>query len=73
MATVTVYTGPACPQCNATKRALGKAGIEFNEIEITDELRARFRAAGFRSMPVVTTPDVSWSGFRPDMIERLVP
>ena len=32
---VTVYTKPSCVQCNATYRALDKAGIEYNKIDIT--------------------------------------
>ena len=29
------------------------------------------RAQGFRQLPVVVAGDTSWSGFRPDMINRL--
>ena len=31
------------------------------------------RAQGFRQLPVVIAGDLSWSGFRPDMINRLHP
>ena len=30
-------------------------------------------AQGFRQLPVVIAGDLSWSGFRPDMINRLHP
>jgi len=29
------------------------------------------RARGFRQLPVVIAGETSWSGFRPDMINRL--
>ena len=27
---ITVYTKPACVQCNATKKALDRAGLEYD-------------------------------------------
>ena len=38
---VTVYTKPACVQCNATYRALDKAGIEYAVVDITENEQAR--------------------------------
>ncbi|MER7570049.1 glutaredoxin domain-containing protein, partial [Streptomyces sp. NPDC097941] len=38
---ITVYTKPACVQCNATYRALDKAGIEYDVIDITEDAQAR--------------------------------
>lgn len=38
---ITVYTKPACVQCNATYRALDKAGLEYNVIDITEDAEAR--------------------------------
>ena len=32
---VTVYTKPACVQCNATYKALDKQGIEYEVVDIT--------------------------------------
>ena len=32
---VTVYTKPACVQCNATYRALDKRGIEYQIVDVT--------------------------------------
>jgi glutaredoxin-like protein NrdH len=32
---ITVYTKPACMQCNATFRALDRAGITYTAIDIT--------------------------------------
>ena len=74
---ITVSTGPACPGCAATIRALDNAGIEHTATPATDEHRERFRAAGHRSLPVVVVTNDhgekrdEWSGFRPDKINAL--
>jgi glutaredoxin-like protein NrdH len=71
---ITVYTKPACVQCNATFRALDKAGIEYTTIDITDDEQARdyVMSLGHLQAPVVyLSPTVHWSGFRPDRLARL--
>ncbi|WP_279051999.1 glutaredoxin-like protein NrdH [Cedecea davisae] len=70
---ITIYTKTDCVQCHATKRAMESRGFTFDLIsldqnpEAADDLRAR----GYRQLPVVVTEQESWSGFRPDMINRL--
>jgi len=70
---ITIYTKTDCVQCHATKRAMESRGVAFDLVsldqhpEAADDLRAR----GFRQLPVVVTEQESWSGFRPDMINRL--
>lgn len=72
-AKVTVYTKPACVQCTATKKALDKAGIDYNLVDITadDDARDYVIALGHQAAPVVVTGDENWSGFRPDRIKAL--
>lgn len=71
--TITVYTKPACVQCNATYRALDKAGIEYDVIDITENAQARdyVMSLGYLQAPVVVAGDVHFSGFRPDEIKKL--
>ena len=71
--TVTVYTKPSCVQCVATKRALDKAGIAYDLIDVTEDGAAfdRLVAAGHSQMPVVETADATWAGFNPDRIKAL--
>ena len=71
--TVTVYTKPACVQCNATYRALDKKGIAYEVVDMSQDPAAleRVRALGFMQAPVVITETDSWSGFRPDKIAAL--
>lgn len=71
---ITVYTKPDCVQCNATYKALDKAGISYAIVDISVDEAAReyVMALGFSSAPVVVTESDSWSGFRPDRIKAIV-
>lgn len=72
--TVTVYAKPSCVQCTATKRALTKAGIAFDLVDITTDETARdyVMSLGHLQAPVVVTDDDHhWSGFRPEQIKAL--
>ncbi|WEV75308.1 glutaredoxin-like protein NrdH [Bifidobacterium sp. ESL0800] len=71
--TVTVFTKPRCPQCEATKRQLKRQGIAFETVDLTENPSTleQITQAGFRQAPVVITPDASWSGYRPDLIKQL--
>lgn len=70
---ITVYSKPACVQCNSTYRALDKKGIPFVKVDISEDPKAleRIRALGYMQAPVVMAGDDHWSGFRPDKIEEL--
>lgn len=72
---ITIYTRDNCVQCHATKRAMESRGFEFEMINIEQNPEAAdaLRAQGFRQLPVVIAGDTQWSGFRPDMINRLRP
>ncbi|GAB4972983.1 hypothetical protein MAHJHV57_17500 [Mycobacterium avium subsp. hominissuis] len=72
--TVTVYTKPACVQCNATYKALDKQGIAYEKVDITVDSEARdyVIALGYLQAPVVVAGDDHWSGFRPDRIKGLI-
>ncbi|ORM37787.1 glutaredoxin-like protein NrdH [Williamsia sp. 1135] len=72
--TITVYTKPACVQCNATYQALRKNNIPFEIVDIAADADARdaLLALGYRQAPVVhVDADEHWSGFRPDRIKAL--
>ena len=71
--TVTVYTKPACVQCNATKKALDRAGLEYDLVDISADAEARdyVMALGYVQAPVVEANGEHWSGFRPDRIKGL--
>ena len=71
--TVTVYTKPACVQCNATYKALDKQGIAYTSVDISLDAEARdyVMALGYLQAPVVVAGNEHWSGFRPDRIKSL--
>ena len=72
--TITVYTKPACVQCDATKRALDKIGLEYNTVDATTDeaVYDMLVEKGFKAMPVVNAGDDWWSGFNPEKINGLV-
>lgn len=70
---VTVYSKPACVQCNATYPALDRAGIEYTIVDITEDGNARdyVLSLGYLQAPIVIAGEEQWSGFRPDRIKDL--
>jgi glutaredoxin-like protein NrdH len=72
--TVTVYTKPACVQCDATKRTMDKLGISYEAVDVTANQDAfdMLVEKGFKAMPVVNAGDEWWSGFNPEKINGLV-
>lgn len=69
----TVYSKPACVQCDMTKKMLDKNGIEYTVIDITEDAQAyeKIVSMGFMSVPVVISGDQAWAGFQPDKINSL--
>lgn len=70
---ITVYTKPGCVQCNATFRALDKAGADYSSTDVTQDSAAldHIKQLGHMQAPVVETSTDHWSGFRPDKISEL--
>lgn len=70
---ITVYTKPACVQCRATKRALTKLGLEFQEVDLSEDAGAlaTVKSLGFMQAPVIAANGEYWSGYRPDRIKAL--
>lgn len=70
---VTLYSKPACVQCNATKRALDKKGLTYREVDLTksdESLEYVSEDLGYSMAPIVVVDEHNhWSGFRPDRIE----
>ena len=70
---ITVYTKPACVQCNATKKALDRAGLEYDLVDISldEEAREYVLALGYLQAPDVVADGSHWSGFRPERIREM--
>lgn len=72
MSSITVYSAPGCTQCNATKKHLKRRGLEYNEIDISEnpESKKYVEDKGFVQVPVVDMGNGDmFSGFRPDRID----
>ena len=71
---ITVYTKPACVQCEATKRMMDKLKIDYATVDVTVDTEAfeMLMEKGFKSAPVVMTDNDAWAGFNPDKISGLV-
>ena len=70
---ITVYSKPRCPQCDATYRALDKQGVSYEKIDVTQDAEslAFIKGLGYQQAPVVVAGEDHWSGFRPDRIKAV--
>lgn len=70
---ITVYSKPNCVQCSATRRALDKAGLVYETVDISLDAEAleQVTSLGYAQAPVVVVGEEHWSGFRPDKIKAL--
>ena len=55
-------------QCNATKKALDRAGLDYEVVDISLEY---VLSLGYMQAPVVEVDGDHWSGFRPERISSL--
>ncbi|MFG1174536.1 glutaredoxin-like protein NrdH [Erwiniaceae bacterium CAU 1747] len=70
---IIIYTKNNCVQCNATKNAMDKKGIDYQLINLDSEPAhlETLKSLGYRQAPVVMAGQDHWSGFRPDKIQAL--
>lgn len=73
MAEIIVYTKSHCPQCDATKRRLDRLSIPYRTVNLDTDpnMVAELTAKGFKQTPIVEAGSESWSGYRPDLIDKL--
>ena len=78
--TLTLYTKPACVQCDQTKRLIKRDKHPVaEEIDVTEsaDALAYIKDLGYLQAPVVVQKDTDgnvlqhWSGFRPDILATL--
>jgi len=72
---ITVYTKPACAQCEATRKYLERHEIAYDTVDLAADDQARdyvVNTLGYISAPVVVAGDEHWVGFKPDRIRALV-
>ena len=67
MTRVVLYTTPYCGYCRAAKHLLGKKGVTFTEIDVSDDMERRRemieRAFGRRTVPQIFINDTHVGGY----------
>lgn len=73
---ITVYTKNNCMSCKMTKRKLQELGVNYQEINVDEDLSALeyLMECGFRSLPVVFNSDgpIVIGGYAPNILEKHV-
>ena len=73
---IRLYTKNNCASCIFTKRKLQELGVNYQEINVDEDLSALgyLMECGFRSLPVVFKDDkpMVTGGFAPNILEKLV-
>ena len=71
---VTVFSKNNCMQCNMVKKWLADKAVQFKEINIDDEPQyiEQIKAKGFMAATIIDKDEVSFSGFRPAELAKLV-
>lgn len=75
MSAVIVWSKKPCPQCDAVKRQLVKAGVDFQEFNLLEHPEAveEFKAGGLSSAPIVFADGLEpFAGFQPDAVKAIV-
>ena len=71
---ITIYSKPNCMACNFAKKYLTDKGVKFEEIDVFEdtEALAMLRNEGYSQMPVVDVNGEFHTGFRPDVLSKVV-
>ena len=72
---VKVYTTPICPYCQTLKEFLKEHGVEFEEVDVAQDEKARddmIEKTGQMGVPVVEIDGEFIIGFDKEKIEKLL-
>lgn len=71
---IKIFTKPACPACEYTKKFFETENIDFQEVDIMSDpaMAKHLRETGQLEMPHVVTDSDSWSGYRRDKLKGLI-
>lgn len=71
----TVFSKPGCGQCSAVKRKLTAAGIEYQEIDSSQNEEAKSLLTedwGYAGVPVTYYKGEHFYGYNPDRVDDLI-
>jgi len=66
MARVTIYTAPSCTHCNSAKRYLSEHGVDYREVDISNDIQSAQRLidkTGQTGVPVIEVDGKMIVGF----------
>jgi len=71
--TVTVYSTPTCPWCHKVKDFLKENNIEFNDVNVAEDEKAKddmIEKSGQMGVPVIEIDDTVIVGFDQEKIKK---
>lgn len=71
---ITIFSKPNCVRCEMAKRYLNDKGVKFDEIDVFENAEAlqMLRDEGRSEMPVVDINGERHTGFRPEILAKVV-
>ncbi len=75
MEEITLYTTPTCPWCGKLKDYLEQRGVDYQEIDVSEDTHAAnemVEVSGQRSVPVLVKGERYVIGYDPDSLERML-
>lgn len=72
---VTIYSKPQCVQCTAAKRGMNRLGVEYTEVDVSQDPQALayISGLGYTAVPVTIvdteTQPVHWYGYNPNLLK----
>lgn len=71
---VTVFSKNNCMQCHMVKKWLSDKSVQFQEINIDEQPQYidQVREMGFMAAPIIVKDTLSFSGFRPTELAKLI-
>ena len=72
---ITIYTSPACHWCRVAKRYFEERGLDYREVDIISDGRARqemVRMTGQYGVPVIRVGERAMTGWDKAEFERLL-
>ena len=71
---ITLYSSRQCPACRQARDYLRQRGLQFQELDVSKNLRAQKALArlGSRSVPVILIGDTRVDGFDRKRLDRVL-
>lgn len=69
---IIVYSTPTCPYCNLVKEYLEEKGVDFRQVDVTVDQKAReeFVRKGYRGVPVTIIGTEEITGFDVSQLDK---